>query len=467
MKVAKKILLLTSMIVVSLGILGGSLVLAETKISADTTTAHVSANSIDGHNNAALPVDDIRRFSSAISKIKNYYVKDVTNDELFSDAMRGMLAGLDPHSAYLDQDEYQDLKDNTSGSFGGLGIEVSMENGYVKVISPIDGTPAQRAGIKPGDYIVTLNGKSIKGLGLHEAVKLMRGAEGSKIALGIARKNTDKLIKVTLTREIIKIHTVKGELLEPDYAYVRVSHFQEPTAKQLRDIIVELKKENKNNLKGLVLDLRNNPGGLLNSAVDVTDIFLDSSKLKNGGVIVSAKGKAPNSKFSAKATGKDLINGASMVVLINGGSASGSEIVAGALQDYHRAVIMGTQTFGKGSVQSVIPLDSDHGIKLTTALYYTPSGRSIQAKGIHPDTVVENLVINKSADAIASADDDFIKESDLMGHLLNKTAVGKTDAADNSGVVTKKEFDLVHSDYQLYEALIVLKSLAVEQQSQS
>lgn len=415
----------------------------------------------------SLPLEDVQRFSTAIGQIKNFYVNQVDDKELFENAIRGMLSGLDPHSAYLDIEEFSDLKSQTDGEFGGLGIEVGMEDGYIRVVSPIDDTPAAEAGVEPGDIIVKLNDKPVKGMSLRDAVGMMRGAVGSPIDLTILRKDQKKLIQLTIVRDVIQIKSVKSKLMENDYGYLRVSHFQAKTFDHLKNSVESLKKLNKRPLKGIVLDLRNNPGGLLDSAIDVSDAFLDGNALKQNKLIVYTKGRIPSAEMQAKAKPGDVLNGIPIVVLINQGSASGSEIVAGALQDHKRAVIMGNTSFGKGSVQTVLPLDESRGVKLTTALYYTPLGRSIQAEGIKPDIIVEDMKVSASEDSsnIILA---LIRESDLDNHLGNGNVTEKQKAAEAQEKNAKahaahldESKPLASRDYQLHEALNLLKALNI------
>ena len=399
---------------------------------------------------ASLPLEDIRTLSEVFGKIKEHYVEDVTDKQLLENAIRGMLSGLDPHSSYLDKEGYQDLRVSTTGEFGGLGIVVGMEEGFVKVISPIDDTPAAKAGIKAGDIIIRLDDKPVKGMSLDDAVKMMRGAPGTKIELTVLREKTEKPQKFTLTREKIHVKSVKQRTLDEGFGYVRISQFQDRTGEELRKAISKLKEENKGGLKGLVLDLRNNPGGLLEQAVEVSDAFITKGK------IVSIKGRGGSNTSTRNATPNDYLNGAPIVVLVNGGSASASEIVAGALQDHKRAVLMGSRTFGKGSVQTVVPISNDTAIKLTTARYYTPSDRSIQAEGIEPDIALDNLKLaeNKGDTGLAP-----VKEADLEGHLENGAAKGsdKTKVED----AKKKRLSLVTEDYPVYEALNLLKGMAL------
>ncbi|WP_347251646.1 S41 family peptidase [Legionella sp.] len=401
-----------------------------------------------------IPMEDVQRFSNAIGEIKKYYVKPVDDKELFDNAIRGMLNGLDPHSTYLDEDAFKELQTSTSGEFGGLGIEVTMEDGVVKVVTPLVDTPAFKAGIKAGDYIIKLGSKSVQGISLKEAVDLMRGKEGTTLDLTILRKGENKPLRFSLIREKIMIKSVKSKLLDDGYGYVRLTQFQAMTGQDMEKAIAQLKQQSGGQLKGLILDLRNNPGGLLDSAIQVSDAFLASDKNGKPEMIVYTQGRLPGSKFTALSTNtKDILNNAPMVVLINNGSASASEIVAGALKDNKRAVILGTQSFGKGSVQTVLPLDDKRGIKLTTALYYTPSGTSIQAKGITPDIVVEEIEVPK----VDPKKDSFagFSEADLNGHLMNSA---EQAATKNSN---KDDQDLLHEDYQLYAALTILKGLAV------
>jgi len=394
-----------------------------------------------------LPYEDLRTFTEIFGRIKRDYVEPVSDKKLLEDAIRGMLSGLDPHSAYLVAEEYQELKEGTTGQFGGLGIEVTMENGYIKVVSPIDDTPAQKAGIKTGDLIIKIDDKPVKGMSLTEAVKMMRGEPGSKIVLNIVREGEEAPLKLTLIRAIIKVKSVKNRLLEKGYGYVRISSFQSGTGDALKEALGTLKKENGGNLKGLVLDLRNNPGGVLNAAVEVSDAFLKS------GLIVYTEGRIENSEMRFNAALDDLIDGAPIVVLINAGSASASEIVAGALQDHNRAVIMGEKSFGKGSVQTILPTSNGAAVKLTTARYYTPSGRSIQAEGIEPDVTLARVKL----ESLDKADFISVKESDLSHHLQN----GKKNANEKKLEEDKNKENLDTEDYALHEALNLLKGISI------
>ncbi len=421
------------------------------------TTTTISKDSKDKKADA-LQDSDISRFTNAIAQIKDFYVQPISDKKLLEDAIRGMLSGLDPHSEYLDAESYKTLLMTTSGAFGGLGIEVTGEYGVLKVISPIDDTPAAKAGIKPGDYIVAINNKLVNEMTMNEAVEQMRGKKGTSVVLTIIRKNEKTPLNFKLTRDEIRITSVKGNMLDNGFGYVRISEFQEPTTELMITEINKLKKESGGNLKGLILDLRNNPGGLLETAVQIADVFLNPQVLKDKykDVIVYTEGRLPNAQYSAKATAKgsagDILGGAPLVVLINEGSASASEIVAGALQDYHRAVIVGIRSFGKGSVQTVLPLDSTHAIKLTTALYHTPSGRVIQNKGIVPDIVIENLQVAGSK--VDTSMISPIREFELKGHLPGKDQA--TTADDKRDTV-----NLARTDFQLYQALKILKTMAM------
>lgn len=405
---------------------------------------------------AATSTADLDTLQAAIKLIQNYYYKPLTTNEIYSAALRGMMNGLDPHSAYLDAQDLSDLHDITTGEFYGIGLEVSPENGYLKVVTPIDDTPAQKAGILAGDMIVLINTTPVMNLSFRDAIKMMRGAKGSPLSVTVIRPGSDQPIVFKLKRDDIHVQSVKSRLLEPGYGYIRITSFDEVTENELLQSINDLTTANKGTLKGVVLDLRNNPGGLLQSAIGVTNAFLNSSRLKFSGLIVYTKGRAPNTLFSARATGDDKLDGAPMVVLVNGGSASGAEIVAGALQDYHRAVILGTQTFGKGSVQTVLPLTDNSALKITTALYYTPAGRSIQAQGIIPDINIDNLKVTAPSQSDQSLL-NFFRESNLMDHFAN--ASGTQDNLPNTSLMAEEL--LASQDYQLAQALNLLKGMSI------
>ena len=394
----------------------------------------------------ALPLEELRKLTEVYGRIKRDYVVEVDDEELLDNAIRGMLTGLDPHSAYLGEEEFKELQIGTSGEFGGLGIEVGMEDGFVKVIAPIDDTPAERAGVKAGDLIIRLDDTPVKGMSLGEAVKIMRGKKGAPITLTIVRDGVDKPLQITIVRDIIKVKSVKSRMLEPGYGYLRITNFQSRTTRDLVDAVESMKAENDGKLKGLVLDLRNNPGGVLNGAVGVSDAFLED------GLIVYTEGRIADSKLRYSASPGDVMDGAPIVVLVNEGSASASEIVAGAMQDHERAIIMGAQTFGKGSVQTILQLTEDTALKLTTARYFTPSGRSIQAEGISPDILVEPLRVSE----FEGGEFKPLKEADLSGHLEN----GQSDSEDAESV-KKSDLPLAQRDYQLYEALNLLKGISI------
>ncbi len=401
-------------------------------------------------NKPTIPFEELQAFTDVYSRIKADYVEPVDDKKLLEDAIRGMLSGLDPHSNYLNPEEFNDLRIGTTGQFGGLGIEVGMENGFVKVISPIDDTPASRAGIKAKDLIIKLDEKPVKGMTLNDAVKLMRGKPNTDIKLTIVREGESKPLVITITREIIRVKSVKKRMLEPGYGYVRISSFQSRTTTDLLAAISKLQEEEK--LNGLVLDLRNNPGGVLNGAVGVSDAFLDD------GLIVYTEGRIDDSSLKYTATPGDALNGAPLVVLVNGGSASASEIVAGAMQDHKRGIIMGFKTFGKGSVQTIQELRNGAAVKLTTARYYTPNGRSIQAEGIVPDIKLHNLKVSDRKKAPKT-----ISEKDLSGHLSNPVNPEEESQKDDSDAETTSDNSesLPETDYQLFEALNLLKGLTI------
>lgn len=391
----------------------------------------------------SLPLNQLQAFSEVYLKIKQNYVQEVSDKELFDNAIKGMLQGLDPHSNFLNEKDFKDLKIGTKGEFGGLGIEVTMEDGFVKVISPIDDTPAFKAGVKPGDLIIEIDGGSVKGLSLNQAVDLMRGKVGEPILLSIARKGENGPLEIKIVRAKIKVKSVKYEIIHENYAYIKISSFQNKTGKNLYDAISDLNTKSKGNIKGYVIDMRNNPGGVLGASVDVSDAFIKGKKK-----LVFTKGRSEDAMYEFTSNNIDLAEGKPIVVLINGGSASASEIVAGALQDHKRAIIMGTQSFGKGSVQTILPITSKTAVKITTARYYTPNGRSIQAKGITPDIIV------KERELSASLDNKMLKESDLKGHLKN------TDKKKNEDIKEAQDKRL-EKDYQLSEAINLLKGLNI------
>lgn len=387
---------------------------------------------------SAYALDDLRTFADVFNQIRQGYVEEIDDATLLQYAIEGMLGGLDPHSVYLTSDAFDDLQTSTSGEFSGLGLEVGMENGLLRVIAPIDGSPAADAGVLPGDMILKLDNNPIKGMSLGDAVNKMRGPKGSEIELTIGRSGESKPLTLTLTRDVIKVASVRERWLEDGYAYVRISQFQKSTGDDVARGLARLQEEQP--LKGVVLDLRNNPGGVLGASVDVAGLFM------RGGEVVYTEGRLPNAAQSYSASEDDATNGVPLVVLINRGSASASEIVAGALQDHGRAIIMGTDSFGKGSVQTVMPISESRAVKLTTALYFTPSGRSIQAAGIVPDIRVDRARVT------AIGEEGRISEADLIGHL------GNGDGEERRDIQVS---ELQSRDNQLYEALTLLKGVNI------
>jgi carboxyl-terminal processing protease len=393
---------------------------------------------------SAVDLQDLRAFTAVYSLVKQAYVDDVDDHRLMQAAIRGLLAGLDPHSEYLGKEQIDNLTEDTTGSYDGLGIEVVQSEGTLRVVSPIDGSPAERAGIRAGDTIVRIDGKPVQSDDLDGAIAKLRGRPGTEITLNVLHEKQTVPVDIVLRREVIRVASVRGRLLEPGYAYVRISQFQSDTGVQLRKRMEKLVAEAKAPLRGAVLDLRSNPGGLLTSAVEVSDTFLDD------GVIVTTRGRIKESDLSFRATPGDVLNGAPLVVLVDNGTASAAEIVAGALKDNHRALLMGRRTFGKGSVQTVLPLDAEHAVKLTTARYYTPSGVSIQAAGIQPDIALADLALSQRD----SEPTPSIGERDLRNHLKG--------ANEGDGPVTPGSNDrTLQQDYALNEALNALKALAL------
>jgi len=404
---------------------------------ASTAAQHAPAKS-------SVSLDDIRMFTAVFDLVKQAYVEPVDDKTLMQAAVRGLLAGLDPHSEYLDQRAMDELTEDTSGSYDGLGLEVLSAEGTLRVITPIDDTPAERAGIKPGDIITRIDTKTITSDNANEAANLLRGKAGSSVMLSVLHEGASAPIDLKLTREAIKVASVRVRGLDAGYAYIRITQFQEDTGAELKSKLAKFRGNKHEPLRGAVLDLRSNPGGLLTSAVEIGDDFLDSGK------IVSTKGRLKQTDLNFSATPGDLLDGAPMVVLVDNGTASAAEIVAGALKDNHRALLMGRRTFGKGSVQTVLPLDDAHAVKLTTARYFTPSGTSIQAAGIQPDIELADLklTVRDSAPGLISG------ERDLPNHLKGEHEKDKRDSKSAS----KKDYD----DYALSEALNLLKGLALQ-----
>jgi carboxyl-terminal processing protease len=403
---------------------------------------------MEAQSSDSIPNSDIKRFVTSIAVIRHYYINKVSDTKLFNDAISGMVRSLDPHSTFMDKNALKSLSIATNGKFSGVGIELTESNGLLKVISPIDDSPAANAGIKPEDLIIAINGQLVRDMSLDDAVKQIRGEKGTDVKLTVLRKDSEKALHFVLKRNTIKLQAVKSKMIAPGYAYIRLALFQGNANKQLRKALKKAQQESKGKLSGVVLDLRNNPGGLLDVGTSVANTFLDAKSINKQykDLIVYTKGRAQDSRMQIRASGKDMIDGVPMVVLINSGSASASEIVAGALQDYNRAIIMGTRSFGKGSVQTILPIGNDEAVKLTTALYFTPAGREIQAKGITPDVTVKQMSVQKP-----SAANMHIYEANLQDHLLNKSTT--------SGKNKTEETDLAQKDYQLYAALNMLRGI--------
>ncbi|MGF1594202.1 MAG: S41 family peptidase [Kiloniellaceae bacterium] len=394
----------------------------------------------------------LKLFSEVFERVRASYVEEVSDEQLIEYAIQGMLSTLDPHSSYLNAESFGDMRVQTRGEFGGLGIEVTMENGFVKVVSPIDDTPAFHAGVQPGDFITHLDGEAILGLSLNEAVEKMRGPVGTDLTVTIRREDSEPF-DLTITRDVIKIQSVRNRV-EDNVGYIRITTFNQQTMPGLRQAIQEVKAEAGGDLRGYVVDLRNNPGGLLDQAVEVSDAFIEQ------GEIVSTRGREVDDAQRFNATPGDLADGLPVIVLINGGSASASEIVAGALQDHRRAIVMGTRSFGKGSVQTVIPLGLDGAMRLTTARYFTPSGRSIQALGIDPDIVVEQATVEQAAAARPGR-----RESDLRGALTNPNGSNGVDTETPDAEVDQHVLsEATEQDYQLARAIDLLRGLALYNQ---
>jgi len=420
-----------------------------------------SSSLADDENYSPLDSPDffegLNTFTAVYSQIKQLYVDEIDDETMFKNAIKGMVEGLDPHSSFLDPEDQSDLSESTMGKFGGLGIVIGTEGSFIEIISPIDDTPAYRAGLQAGDIILKIDDQNVNQINLEEGVKLMRGAPGTKVKLTIGRPDIAPFV-VEITREIITIVSAKGLLLDEGIGYIRISQFQNPTAELVDDIVSELVTENEMTLDSLILDLRNNPGGLLNSSIDVANLFIDSD-----GVVVYTEGRRSSSNVSFSTKPGDILDGAPIVVLMNKGSASASEIVAGAMQDHKRAIIMGQESFGKGSVQSMLGLEDGYGLKLTTARYYTPSGRSIQAKGIAPDIYLEDITLSSFEDAI----DLRSQEKDLQNHLSaeSPSELSDEDILEMQDEITenrdKEYIDLLREDYFVHEAINVLKALKV------
>lgn len=432
--------------------------------------------------------EGLNTFTAVFSQIKQMYVDDIDDETLFNNAIRGLVDGLDPHSSFLEPVDQSKVSESTMGKFGGLGIVIGTKGDYIEVVSPIDDTPAYRAGLKAGDIILQIGDLNVSQINLEEGVKLMRGAPGTSIKLTIGRPDIAPFV-VEITREIITITSAKGLLLEDGIGYLRIAQFQRPTAEVVEKIITDLVDKNEGNLDSLIIDLRNNPGGLLDSSIDISNLFIDEP-----GIVVYTEGRTPTSNMSFPTKPGDILNGAPIVVLMNVGSASASEIVAGALQDHKRAIIMGEESFGKGSVQSMMSLQDGYGLKLTTARYFTPSGRSIQAKGISPDIQLDNISLknddeeDESIDfssqekdlknALSAEDEDEIKSEDPSDSTKKETLESQDEIkSKNPTDLTAEEIlesqdkiaadrdqeyiDLLLEDYYVHEAMNVLKALKI------
>ncbi|OGT26027.1 MAG: peptidase S41 [Gammaproteobacteria bacterium RIFCSPLOWO2_02_FULL_42_14] len=403
--------------------------------------------------------DELLELNNTIKAIQKYYITDVSTQKLMDNALRGMVSQLDPHSDFLDKRAMDELNTTVSGEFAGIGVELTIERGMLRVISPIADSPAARAGIKPGDLIVKIDDKIIQDMTVSNAINYIKGTPGTEITLTIIRKDEQKPLKLTMKREIVKIQSVKSKMLAPGYGYIRLAIFQGPVENKMKEAITKLKQESNGELKGFILDLRNNPGGLLDVSADVVDLFLDKNEKTNQyhHLIVYTKGRMPSSNIRFYAKPGDIIPNVPMVVLINGGSASASEIAAGALQDYKRVIVMGTRSFGKGSVQTVIPITKNSALKLTTALYYTPAGREIQARGIEPDVIIPDLTVDpKKITGLIDFD-----EANYDRHILNSdpNKIEQKPRDVDAQSQEKSISQLAVDDYQLYEALMMLKGL--------
>jgi carboxyl-terminal processing protease len=448
------------------------LVLSTLLIGSQLFSLHATASNEDelaadtSLQSKPLPLQELRTFTEIFDRIRNSYVEPVDDQTLFQYAIDGMLSNLDPHSDYLLPEDFSELQEHTSGKFGGLGIEVSVENGLIKVVTPIDDTPAKEAGIQAGDFILSIDGEPVRDMSLADAIDKMRGEPGTNIDLRIRREESSELLEFSITRAEIKMASVRSKDLGDGIGYLRITQFQDNTGSEIIEAIKKIQSKaltSDTPLNGLILDLRNNPGGVLGAAVEVSNAFLTS------GTIVYTEGRIRNSDIRFTATPETIASNVPLIVLINGGSASASEIVAGALQDHKRAIIVGTQSFGKGSVQSVLPIGGDKAIKLTTARYFTPNGRSIQAQGIQPDVYV-------AKSEVTTAEQDYYKESDLPGHLSNspsnhqnndKSKSTADDAADSNNEsgedYHKVSDDLLSKDFQLYQAYTLLKGWSIFQ----
>ncbi len=412
-----------------------------------------SVNNHKSEQSMGLSTEELKKLNNAIAVVKQYYYRDIQNKHFFKQAINGILSGLDPYSVYLDDRDLKNFVQILSGRYNGIGVEIFPDHGAIRIVTPLDDTPATRAGLKPGDLIIQINHQAIQGMSTEDAISMLHGKAGAVLSLTIMRKGIVKPFVVKVRREIIKLKTVKYKILEPGYGYVRLAIFQDQTEREMVDAIIRLVKiSGKGGLKGLVLDLRNNPGGLLESAVQVADDFLDGDVLKGDKVIVYTKGQVEESHLMITASSGDILPDVPVAVLINEGTASSAEIVAGALQDHKRAIVIGNRSFGKGSVQTIIPLGKNDAIKLTTATYYTPKGRSIQDRGIEPNLIIDDIKFTKDGAQVIPRIDDGL----VLGHIKNVgTLVTQANLVTRK---TKLDSALAREDYQLYEALNVVKS---------
>ena len=439
----KKLLLLTALVTVQTTFAFSFLASNESK----TTTQQ------------PIPENQIQRLNKTVEMIQQYYIQKVDEKTLMDNAITGMLTKLDPHSAYLTKADMRDLETTVSGEFVGIGVELTADRGLLKVISPIEDSPAAKAGLKPGDYIIKIDNKLVQDMSINDAIMQIKGKPNTKVSLMIMRKDDKNPMTIDVMRDTVHVKAVQAKLLAPGYAYVRITLFQGPVADQVSEAIEKLKTESKGPLKGLVLDLRNNPGGLLDVSAEVLDLFLDKKETaRYQNLVVYTKGRIANSDLKYYAHDKDMIPHVPMITLINGGSASASEIVAGALQDYKRSIIMGTRSFGKGSVQTILPVGDDTAVKLTTALYYTPAGREIQARGIEPDVIIPELAFDEKKGENNLGFDEANYNNHIQNHAGNDADIEKLQ------VISQREqqqstVKLAKDDYQLYEALMLLKGM--------
>ncbi|MDP1574937.1 MAG: S41 family peptidase [Coxiellaceae bacterium] len=443
----KKIILLTALVTVQTSFAFAFPFFASNEKKAETTQQQ------------PITENQIARLNKTVKMIQEYYIQKVDEKVLMDNAITGMLAKLDPHSAYLTKNDIRDLETTVSGEFVGIGVELTADRGLLKVISPIEGSPAEKAGLKPGDLIIKINNKLVQDMSINDAITQIKGKANTKVSLMVLRKDEKAPVIIHVMREVVHVKAIQAKMLAPGYAYVRITLFQGPVADQMSKAIKKLKAESQGHLKGLVLDLRNNPGGLLDVSAEVLDLFLNKKETtRYQNLVVYTKGRMPNSDLKYYAHDKDMIPHVPMITLINGGSASASEIVAGALQDYKRAIIMGTRSFGKGSVQTILPVGDDSAVKLTTALYYTPAGREIQARGIEPDVIIPELALDEKKAENTLGFDEATYNNHIQNHAGNDAGIEKLHIASQREQ-QQSNVKLAKDDYQLYEALMLLKGM--------